>query len=50
MTFNRSRVEYALEGSSNLIAWKDHMEEVIDDTILLEYIKRDVVKPTKSDA
>jgi hypothetical protein len=29
MTFNGLRLEYALEGNSNFIAWKDHMEAVL---------------------
>ena len=48
MTFNGLRLEYALEGNSNFIDWKDHMEEVFDENGLLEYIKRDVTKPTES--
>ena len=31
MSFNGLRLEYALEGSSNYIAWKDRMEAVLDD-------------------
>lgn len=50
MTFNGLSLEYALEGISNFINWKDHMEEVFDDNGLLEYIKRDVTKPTESNA
>lgn len=48
MTFNGLRLEYTLEGNSNLIDWKDHMEEVFDDNGSLEYIKRDVTKLAKS--
>ena len=50
MTFNGLRLECALEGNSNFIEWKDHMEEVFDDNELLEHIKRDVTKPTNSNA
>ena len=31
MDFNRLRLEYALEGSSNYIVWKDNTEEVLED-------------------
>ena len=44
MAFNGLRLEYAFEGISNFVAWKDHMEEVLDDNGLLEYIKTDVAK------
>ena len=50
MTFNRLRLECSLEGKSNFIEWKDHMEEVFEDNGLLEYIKRDVTNPIESDA
>lgn len=50
MTFNGLRLEYALEGTSNFVAWKDHMEAILDDNELLEYIKIDVTKPLASDA
>eukprot|EP00253_Pinus_taeda_P030443 PITA_30443 len=46
MSFNRLRLEYALEGSSNYIAWKDRMEVVLDDNGLKEFIDADVPKPT----
>ena len=38
MSFNRLRLEYALKGSSNYIAWKDRMEAVLDDNGLKEFI------------
>jgi len=44
------KLEYALEGSSNLIVWKDRMEVVLDDNGLLEYSKTDIAKPSTSDA
>ena len=50
MTFNGLRLEYALEGNSNFIAWKDHMEVVLDDNGLLEYVKTDIAKLEASDA
>ena len=50
MSFNGLRLEYALEGSSNYIAWKDRMEVVIEDNGLKEFIDSDVHKPGSSDA
>ena len=50
MIFNGLSLEYALEGSSIFIAWKDLMEAMLDDNGLLEYIKTDVAKPQTSDA
>jgi hypothetical protein len=38
MSFNGLRLEYALEGSSNYIAWKDRMEVVLEDNGLTGYI------------
>lgn len=46
MSFNGLRLEYALEGSSNYIAWKDRMEAVLDDNGLKEFIDVEVPKPT----
>ena len=50
MAFNGLRVEYALDGSSNYIAWKDCMEEVLDDNSLKDFIDQEVPKPVASDA
>ena len=50
MSFNGLRLEYALEGSSNYIAWKDKMEAVLDDNGLKEFIDAEVPKPTSTDA
>ena len=36
------RLEYALEGSSNYIAWKDGMEAVLEDNKLKELIDNDI--------
>jgi hypothetical protein len=49
MSFNGLRLEYALEGSSNYIAWKDRMEAVLEDNGLKEYIDKDVPKPDATD-
>ena len=38
MSFNGLRLEHALEGNSNYIAWKDGMEAVIENNILKEFI------------
>ena len=45
MDFNGLRLEYALEGSSNYIGWKDRREEVLKDNGLKEFIDKDVPKP-----
>ena len=50
MSFNGLRLEYALDGSSNYIAWKDRMEAVLDDNGLKEFIDTDILKPGSSDA
>ena len=50
MSFNRLRLEYALEGSSNYVAWKDRMEVVLDDNGLKEFIDAEIPKPTSTDA
>ena len=39
------RLEYALEGSSSYIAWKDRMEVVFEDNRLKEFIDSDIPKP-----
>ena len=46
MSFNGLRLDYALEGNSNYIAWKDKMEVVLDDNGLKEFIDAEVPKPT----
>ena len=50
MSFNGLRLEYALEGSSNYISWKDRMEAVLDDNGLKEFIDAEIPKPASSDA
>ena len=50
MSFNGLRLEYALEGSPNYIAWKDRMEVVLDENGLKEFIDAQVPKPTSIDA
>jgi len=41
-------LEYAPEGSSNYIAWKDRMEVVLDDNGLKQFIEAEVPKPTNA--
>ena len=48
--FNGLRLEYALEGSSNYISWKDRMKVVLEDNGLKEFIDNDVPKPIVVDA
>ena len=43
-------MEYALEGNSNYIAWKDRMEVVLDDNGLKDFIDVEIPKPASSDA
>ena len=50
MSFNGLRLEYALEGSSNYIAWNDRMEVVLDDNGLKEFIDAEIPKPSSSNA
>jgi len=45
MDFNGLMLEYGLEGTSNFISWNDHMEVLLDDNVLLKYIKTNVAKP-----
>jgi hypothetical protein len=49
MSFHGLRLEYALEGSSNYIAWKDRMEVVLEDIGLKAYIDTDVPKLDATD-
>ena len=44
------QLEYALEGISNYISWKDRMEAVLEDNGLRELIDSDVPKLGSSDA
>jgi len=50
MVFYSLRLEYALDGSSNYIAWKDRMEAILEDNGLNEFIDQDIPKtPTMDD-
>lgn len=50
MTFYGLRLEYALEGSLNYIAWKDIIEVVLEDNDLKEFIDQDIPKKIALDA
>ena len=50
MAFYSLRLEYALEGSSNYIAWKDRVEAMLEDNGLKEFIDQDIPKLTTSNA
>ena len=50
MAFNGLRLEYALDGSSNYIAWKDRMEVVLEDNDLKDFIDQEVPKPAVANA
>ena len=50
MAFYGLRLKYALEGSSNYIAWKDRMEAVLEDNGLKEFIDQEIPKPASSNA
>ena len=50
MEFNGLRLEYALDGSSNYIAWNDHMEVVLKDNGLKDFIDQEIPKPTTANA
>ena len=49
MAFNGLRLEYALEGSSKYISWKERMEAILEDNGLKEFIEKDVPKPDAAD-
>jgi hypothetical protein len=49
MSFNGLRLEYALEGNSIYIAWKDRMEAVLEDNGLKGYIDAYVPKLDATD-
>ena len=49
MAFNGLTLEYALEGSSNYISWKDKMEVFLEDNELKEFIDNDIPKPATAD-
>ena len=50
MAFNGLRLEYALDGSSNYISWKDRMEAVLEDNGLKDFIDQEFPKPATANA
>ena len=50
MVFYGLRLDYALEGNSNYVSWKDMMEAVLKDNQLKQFIDHDIPKPPTSDA
>ena len=50
MDFNGLRLDYALEGSSKYISWKDRMEVVLEYNGLKEFINEGFPKPDARDA
>ena len=42
MAFNGLRLEYALDGSLNYVAWKDRMEAILEDNGLKEFIDQEI--------
>eukprot|EP00253_Pinus_taeda_P027086 PITA_27086 len=46
MAFSGLRLEYALDDSSNYIPWKGHMEVVLEDNGLKDFIDKEVPKST----
>ena len=50
MDFNGLSLEYALDGNSNYISWKDRMDTVLEDNGLKEFIDKDVPKLDVADA
>ena len=50
MAFNGLRLEYAVDGSSNYVAWNDRMEVVLEDKNLKDFIDQEVPKPVAANA
>jgi len=50
MAFYGLRLEYALEGILNYIAWKDHMEAVLEDNDLKDFIDQEIPKLASTNA
>ena len=46
MYFCGLKLEYALEGSSNYIAWKDNMEAVLEENRLTKFLDSDISQLT----
>ena len=50
MFFYGLRLEYALEGNSNYIAWKEKMEAFLEEKILKEFIDIYIPQPETTNA
>ena len=50
IAFYGLKLEYALEGSLNYIAWKDRMEVVLEDNGLKEFIDQEIQKQASTNA
>ena len=50
MSFNGLRLEYALKGNLNYIAWKENMEAFLEDNGLKEFIDTHIPKPVAANA
>ena len=50
MEFYGLWLEYALEGNSNFIAWRDIMEAVLEDNGLKEFVDQEIPKLVALDA
>eukprot|EP00253_Pinus_taeda_P002543 PITA_02543 len=50
MAFNGLRLKYALDGSSNYIAWKDSMEVILEDNGLKDFIDQEFPKLVATNA
>ena len=50
MSFYGLWLEYALEDNSNYIAWKYHMEAVLEENSLKEFIDQEIQKPASTNA
>ena len=50
MVFYGLRLKYALEGSSNYIAWKYRMEVVLEEYYLKEFIDQEIPKLASTNA
>jgi len=49
IAFHGLRLDYALQVSSNFIAWRDMMEVVLEDNGLMEFIDQEVPKLAGTD-
>lgn len=50
LSFYGLRIEYALEGNSNYIAWEDRMEALLEDNRIKGFIENDIPKPQTTSA